>query len=332
MRLRDYQNKLKSVLADIENLAIKTETPNALILNEVTIKGLNNFNKGIKLLQELKLFNKITADFNNSIFSNRIEDSFIIDNTKAKILQELRKQLIADINNLLIIIDSIIKDEDSNIINIKVPESVSSLSDLKEFINNLDLMCCIFKEFACDIKFKGVYSGSVWFALLIGIGTFAKPCINFLFDIADKALILRNKKLDGDRKLLEIEELKQNLDMQQYENIYNIRKLKNEEEYTVLKVELAKKALDILNKTEQHIANKNEVLEKAKFSIEKMGELLDKGMEIQPAFNASEDVLQLSEQFKEKLEKHKNHVIGLNSQKLIESEIDNSEKESEDKS
>ena len=60
------------------------------------------------------------------------------------------------------------------------------------------------------------------------------------------------------------------------------------------------------------------MIEKTKISLEKLGELIDEGMEIRPALNAPEEVKQISEQFNISLEEHKKILIGINSQKLIE--------------
>ena len=153
---------------------------------------------------------------------------------------------------------------------------------------------------------------------MIGTALAAKPCINFLFDIAKKGLELRNLKLDGDRKILEIEELKGKLEEQDFQKVINARKAENEEKYDQLKYKYAEESISVLKTLKDNLSNENEVIEKAKMAIEKIGELIDNGMEVKLAYNASEEIKTILAQYNEKLEEHKQFVIGVNKQKLIE--------------
>lgn len=320
MRLRDYQQLLERSIIVIKKISMTIIKNNSNYgrPNDVRVSGLVEFNDIISKFEKIELFGNLVTKIKKLEHYNRATDDIVVTEGDYNDLNNLRNKLLNQIENLKDAIDNILPIEDANTINFKLPSSISDISEVKDFINNFDLILHVYKEFSCDIKFQGVDSGSSWIVVAFAALPLAKKCIMFLFEMAEKSLELRNLKLEGDRKKLELEELKANITSKEYDNIVKARELKNEEDCAKLKETIAKKLLSNLELEEQYITNKNEVLEKIKMSLDKMGELLDLGMEIKPALNAPEEVKQISGQFNISLEEHKKILIGINPQKLIE--------------
>lgn len=323
MRLRDYQNLLEINIKRLKSvtLSIVGGTPRGLI-REYKISGLIEFNTVVEEYQNTNLFNDVTKNYKNFDFLKRTKNEIILDENEYKQLKSMVDSLNIQSNNLKIAIDNILKNEDKNTINLKVPSSISNISDFRDFINNLDLMFHVYKELSCDINFKGVDSGSSWIVVAFAASPIVKKCIEFFLEIAEKSLELRNLKLDGDRKKLELEELKQKISAKEYNNLIKARQEKNEENYANLREAIAIQLLNNLKLEEIEITNRNELIEKTKMSLDKMGELLDAGMEIKPALNASEEVKHISDNLNKALDEHKKFLIGLSQQKLIEQKND----------
>ena len=320
MRLRDYQYLLDQCINLLNNLSgqIIRNNSNRGMQNDFKVIGLKSFNKAIKLLREHHLFENKLKELDAIKYIDRASDDIVILQNEYNNLKSIRDNIITQAQNLKATIDNILPEEDDNSLNLKIPEDISTISELNDFISNLDLIFHIYKEFNCEVNFKGVETGSSWITVLIGTALAAKPCINFLFDIAKKGLELRNLKLDGDRKILEIEELKGKLEEQDFQKVINARKAENEEKYDQLKYKYAEESISVLKTLKDNLSNENEVIEKAKMAIEKIGELIDNGMEVKLAYNASEEIKTILAQYNEKLEEHKQFVIGVNKQKLIE--------------
>lgn len=321
MRLRDYQNLLKEVLFKLKQIN-KTNVPNQTrglgVVNDAKVSGLIEYNQAIDKLIQVHLFEELTSKIRSYDVFHRGENEVIVQDSSWTSFKSLNEKLIIRIEDLIGVVNNILPKEDCNSLNLKIPENISTISELNDFVSNLDLIFHIYKEFNCEVDFKGVETGSSWITVLIGKALIAKPCIDFLFDIAKKSLELRNLKLDGDRKILEINELRGRLEEQEFQKFINVRKAENEEKYDQLKCKFAEESISLLKTLKDDLSNKNEVIEKTKMAIEKIGELIDKGMEIKLAYNASEEMKVISTQYNEMLEKHKQFVIGLNTQKLIE--------------
>lgn len=325
MRLRDYQNLLQEVLVSLRQLnktTIQNNTRGLGIVNDAKVLGLIEYNRAIDKLLNANVFIDVIAKIRTYEVFHRIENEVIVAESSWNSLKDLNNKLIMRIEDLLNTINNILPIENEESINLKIPQDITNVSELKDFIANIDLIFHVYKDFNYKVNFTGVETGSAWISILIGVGVAAKPCIEFLFKIAEKSLELRNLKLEGDRKTLEIEELKGKISAQEYEKVIKARKEKNDEEYDKLKIKLAKETLKILKAQNEKYSNENEILEKTKISLEKIGELIDKGMEIVPAFNAPEEIKVLSTDYCQKLEEHKNKMIGLNNQKLLEQKDD----------
>lgn len=331
MRLRDYQQLLERCLNLLNKLSsqIVRNNSNRGLPNDLKIAGISSFNEAVLLLKECRLFQDKLNELDKMEYINRVSDDVVIDQNEYNKLKSIRDAIILQASNLKSAIESILDSEKENTINIKIPPSVSTMSELKDFINDLDVVFRVYNEISCDVSFRGVDSGSAWFVIALGAMPVAKKCIEFLFSMAKKCLELRNLKLDGDRKALEIEELKNRITEKEFKAVQAARIAENNEKYSQKRNLIAEEILKILKLEEEKVANENEVIEKVKVALDKLGELLDNGMEIKPALNAPEEIKQISANFYSALEEHKNLSIGISSQKLIEqrNNVDNSEKE-----
>lgn len=329
MRLRDYQQLLEKCLNLLNRLSsqIVRNNSNRGIPNDLKVTGVSSFNEAVLLLKECGLFQDKLNELDKMAYINRVSDDVIIDQNEYNKLKSIRDAIVLQAQNLKITIDNILKNEEVNVINIKIPSKVVTISELKDFINDLDLVFKVYSDISCNVNFKGVDSGSAWLVVLLGAMPMAKKCIEFLFSMAEKCLELRNLKLEGDRKLLEIEEIKNRIKKDDFEKFQSARIAQNNEEYSKKRNLIAEGVLKILKLEEEKVANENEVIEKVKIALDKLGELLDNGMEIMPALSAPEEIKQISSNFYSALEEHKNVLIGISSQKLIEHKVNNEQQD-----
>ena len=329
MRLRDYQNLLEINIKRLKSVTLSVAGTSRGLIHDYKMSGLFEFNKVVDEYQNVGLFNDVIKNYKNFDFLKRMKDEIILDENEYKQLKSIVDNLKIQSNNLKIVIDSILKNEDKNTINLKIPSSISNISEFRNFIDNLDLMFHVYRELSCDINFNGVDSGSSWIVVAFAAGSIVKKCIEFILEIAEKSLELRKLKLDGDRKKLELEELKHKISIKEYNNIIRAREEENDKNYSNLRETIAIQLLYNLKLEEKEIKNRNELIEKTKIALDKMGELLDLGMEIKPALNASEEIKQISDNFNKALDEHKKFLIGLSQQKLIEQKNDLEDKKSE---
>ena len=307
MRLRDYQKLLE------ENTPLlKIEFSN--VPNNGSLKQLTSYVNAMRaahIFEENNLFIDLIASIKNydDVYNNNYEP-FIVHSSIASDVSNIISNLSKSAKTLKNTIDNILATENENCIYFKLPE-YKNIDELADFFNTLRLILKVFNYLGEEPKFNGFDTGSEYVQFCFA----AMPCLILLYQIADKSLALRNKKLEGDKTVAEIEKLKsekQNLDADSINKIIQGLKDTNEGE---------------LNKLKDNGEFKNLL----SVALEKSGLLLEKGMKLIPALTTSQEIMQLSSDLNKHITTYQNAYIGIREMRLLTEQKDenNSPKDNE---
>ena len=324
MRLRDYQKLLE------ENTPLlKIEFSN--VPNNGSLKQLTSYVNAMRaahIFEENNLFIDLIASIKNydDVYNNNYEP-FIVHSSIASDVSNIISNLSKSAKTLKNTIDNILATENENCIYFKLPE-YKNIDELADFFNTLRLILKVFNYLGEEPKFNGFDTGSEYVQFCFA----AMPCLILLYQIADKSLALRNKKLEGDKTVAEIEKLKsekQNLDADSINKIIQGLKDTNEGELNKLKDNLTEEIISIAELNDKK--NDGEFKNLLSVALEKSGLLLEKGMKLIPALTTSQEIMQLSSDLNKHITTNQNAYIGIREMRLLTEQKDenNSPKDNE---
>ena len=171
MRIGEIKKKIEVVSNDQKHLVIESEPLYGGQAQRV--KNYNQIITAINILSEQK-WNDANIDEIKAI-----QDEFGLEMAVVDLPQEKFNQLVAYINIInqklpvfLLMLETFTDEQEQQIINVKLPENISSLGDLTVLNNRLEKL---FKEFGVDgsFEFKSFDKGTIWYEILItGVSTF----------------------------------------------------------------------------------------------------------------------------------------------------------------
>lgn len=327
MRLRDYQNLLKEILFKLKQISktnVQNQTRGLGIVNDAKVAGLMEYNQAIDKLIQAKLFEDLTTEIRAYEVFHRAENEVIVRDSSWNGLKSLNEKLINRIQDLVNTLNNILTEENRESINIKLPE-YKTFEEYNNFFKSLKIVFTPFDFLQINTNLNNFETGSKWINI-----SFNKPSkedlktialyVLLFFNMANGSLDLRNKYLEGEKSIAYIKQYETQVSEQERKKLleaFEILYKTDNSKYEQYKEELVKK---ILTDSGIELSNEkqNEIKPRIGTSIEIMGKLMDEGMEIVPALNAPDEIKILSTNYNEKLEEHKNLMIGLNTQKLIE--------------
>ena len=338
MRLRDYQYLLDQCINLLNKLSgqIIRNNTNRGIQNDFKVIGLKSFNKAINLLKEHNLFEDKLKELEAIKYIDRASDDIVILQNEYNNLKSIRDNIITQAQNLKATIDNILPTEDEYSINIKLPE-YKTFEEYNNLFKSLKTVFSTFDHLQYVTELKNFETGSKWITI-----KFEKPntediksiilAISILFNMANFSLDLRNKYLEGEKSIAYIKQCE--IQANEYErkkllDAYDILQKQNNEKYNSYKEQLIEKILKDSG-LELDNTQKNDITPRISASMEKLGELLDDGLELKTALNAPEDIKQISENFNISLEEHKKIQLSINPQKLLEQKNDDKDVANED--
>jgi hypothetical protein len=244
-----------------------------------TLHGLIDLRRVLNELESLELFSTITVKLKNSVIFTSANDRMNVQNGEAQNINNELTFLKTLIQNFLNILLRTIPEENSNSINIKLPE-VSDFDDLSKVSREIHLaltQVILNDEINGETKIVSVENGSIWFNVFVGI-----TALPVVASLAWSAAVIYKKIQEG--KLLE----------QQVRGL----KVKNDSLEDILKAQRAETELMIQAEAEhinsEHFKeNAPENIERIKNSISTLADLIGKGAEIHPALVAPENVSNL---------------------------------------
>ena len=315
MRLRDYQKLLG------ENIPLLKITFSN-VTNNANLKQLTNYVNAMKathIFEENGLFIDLIASIKNyvDIYNNNYEP-FIVYSSVANDINNIINNLSKNATTLKHTIDNILATENENCIYFKLPE-YKNIDELADFFNTLRLILKIFNYLGEEPKFNGFDTGSEYVQFCFT----AVPFLILLYQIADKSLALRNKKLEGDKTIAEIEKLKsekRNLDADSIDKIIQGLKETNEQELNKLKDNLTEEIISIVELNDKK--NDGEFKNLLCVALEKSGLLLEKGMKLIPALTTSQEIMQLSSELNKHIQMYQNAYIGIREIRLLTEQKD----------
>jgi len=316
MRLRDYQDIINRAIPIVNAVEIVLNTNNG-VNSLYTIRKIQPF---IKILDELKnaeienaLIDKILATPN---FKNNIESEIIVNQNTKNNFDTQRNSLSKALTNFQLLLKNVLSEENSNNLNIKLPDEISSIKDYVTFFTELENICYPFKYIQQEINIVNFDVGSKW----IGIEFPDSISAGFFVSLAGKGADLFNKILESRKLISEIEKNKSEQTAANLKainatiDIINKNQKKELEDY---KEQLIKEAMTESKFVLKEEINENEFDNFVRIALEKLGSLLIKGMEIVPALNAKTEVKQLSQKANTNIEEKKKLIIGCDNLKYI---------------
>ena len=319
MRLRDYQ-KLLTENIPLLNIEI-TSVPNNSGLRQLTkyVEAM----RVMHIFEENGLFVDLITSMNKykDVYNNNYEP-FVVNSTLANDVSNLVNSLLKSANTLKNTIDNILATENENCIYFKLPE-YENIDELSEFFNSLKLILKVFNYIGEEPRFKGFDTGSEYVQFCFA----ATPFLILLYQIADKSLSLRNKKLEGDMTIAEIEKLKsekKNLDINSVCKILDGLKESNNEELNTLKEQLIQEIIS-LSGVDNTKKDDGEFKNLLGIALEKAGILIEKGMKLIPSLTTPEEVKQIAGDLDKHIKIYQNAYIGINEMRLLAKRENNDE-------
>jgi len=328
MRLRDYQKLLE------DNI------PNILT---ITGEGVPNNSSVIKLRTYITSMNAIHAFENSNLFPDLIEkikqftevynnnyEPFIIASNDYNTISSIVEKINEAAKSFKATLDRILSEENENSVNFKLPK-YSSIDELIEFFNDLKPILSVFQYQGVKAEFQGFDTGSEWIQFLLN-GTYI--CAPLLYIMADKSLILRNKKLEGDKYKAEIEKLKSeklSIDIKNVSEIINKIDEIQLKERTELKEKLIEQIIVESGVSLSKNNNRNEFKTRIGLALDKLGGLIEKGMKIVPAISAPSEIKELSLSLDKQIDTYQAAYLGISEMKLLTNNINETIEEDSNK-
>lgn len=315
MRLRDYQDLINRAIPIIEKFTISQQSISGYP-GTYQVSNVQNFLRIIEELNQAHLFiDEISKIIQTPNLNNSIENTITINNQSKTSLSTLRTNLLSSAKLLQKTLKEVLSEEDENVLNIKLPEKYSSISDYIRFFEEIKDICSPFKYVNEEVTITNFDVGTEWIGLKL-----AESGIKLFISIADKSATLFNKILESKKIIAEIDKLKTENTGQKLKalettiDIINKNSDQELEEFkTILIEEAIKESKFVLDKN----LNDNEFKNLLRIAIYKMGNLLLQGMEIVPAINAKPEVKQLSQKASKNIEEKRKLIIGCDNLKYI---------------
>ena len=286
MRLYNTYYLCKEYIDDIKELEYKT----IITGSSYELQNWENCKKGMTVIRQIPFLKWYVDDFYESVpvFTREDENPKIDSDTRNRLISK-QKSLIKKMETVIELYESLDIGANENGIDVKIP-SCDSLKEYTAYLKELDFVfsqCPFLRHSEGEIKFRTVDVGSQWLTFLIAAtaGTAAVSYIlNNLAILVDKAVQVKSHLLS----------------LKQQEEILRSQKLQNDiletsvESFKLLKSHYLSEAVkEIENMNEESRLENGEERGKAEKSLEKLCDLLDKGVEIYASIDADRQIQML---------------------------------------
>lgn len=262
---------------------------------ENMLKFLHHDKKALSKNDLSALFTIVNDLKNIDLFSNQVKNinayRHLINSDKKTdvndiaLLSDMFQSFLNRIEDILFIFDSINIFVDEEIgINIKMP-TINDLTDFKNYIDDLEFVftkCPFLQDEKEKFKFNTVDNGSVWLILgITGISiTVGSILLNNVVAFIDKCFVIRSHRLTCLKQKLEIE--KSNFEQKEKDSlIESIQK--------IYKISIDN-AIRELEESTGHKLTDGDEKGRTENSIEKMNQLIDKGLQIYSSIGCPDEV------------------------------------------
>lgn len=280
MKLNDIQRILENSVSKLDFEVTETNKAenNIPIVN---LLGLNQYRAALNEIEKTSLIaNEIERLRQTPIYTS-FRDTIILRRTEADKIIEIKEQIRIIANGILESLRSIAVPHLENSIVIKLPNDISDFDNLSKVSSELQTILSqsiINKHINGEIKIQSVENGSIWIEVYVGTAA----ALTLVASLTWSAMVIYKKLQEG--KIFH----------QYAEGL----KIKNE---NLKEMQIAQKTqLDLLIEAEatnlmnEHFENvEPEQLERLKYSVRMLSELIDKGAEVHAALNTPETVANL---------------------------------------
>lgn len=270
---------------------IKNELRNASSIFEFTVSaasnnqglhfiGLNNIREIINILDRLGLFKDQVDFLKKSAIYTTSSDSMNINSGEGSQIKTNLDQLKILLSNIEKMLDSVVPEESEDSINIKLPNYVNTFAELSEVskqINNALIQPLRESDIKCETTISSVENGSIWINLYLSCG----PGLLLVAKLIHSAIIIRKEKFNGDYLKEQARELKKRNDKIDVEEFEKATLLKERET-------IENQAEQI--KSEYFTQASPEDVERIKFALTTLTDLLNKGLMVKHSISSSKEV------------------------------------------
>lgn len=315
MRLRDYQDLIDRAIPAFEQLII----PNSSISGYPGMYLITNVQNFLKIAEELGKTNL----FNNNIgklytipnFKNSAENTVTVNTQSKNLLNTVKTETITAMKLLQQTLLGVLQEEDTDTLNIKLPEQYSSIDDYISFFEDIKDVCLPFKYIKEEVVVSNFDVGTEWIGLkFIGSGA------ALFLSLADKGANLFHHVLECQKTIEEMEKAKIDKSASKLkiiEQAIEILRADKERERKAYIDQLIEEAINESKMVLNDDINKNEFKNYLRNALEKISSLLIQGMEIVPAIKAKPEIKQLSQKATQNIEQKRKLVIGCDNLKYL---------------
>lgn len=315
MRLRDYQDLIDRAIPVFEQLTI----PNNPINGYPGIYQITNVQNFLKMVEELhgtKLFeDKISKLYAIQNFRNSVENTITVNNQSKTILSTVKTETITAMKLLQQTLLGVLPEEDTDTLNIKLPEQYSSIDDYISFFGDIKDVCLPFKYIKEEVVVSNFDVGTEWIGLkFIGSGA------ALFLSLADKGANLFHHVLECQKTIEELEKVKLDKSASKLKIIEQTIEMLRADKENDRKAYIDQLIEEAINESKMVLnddINKNEFKNYLRIALEKISSLLIQGMEIVPAIKAKPEIKQLSQKATQNIEEKRKLVIGCDNLKYL---------------
>lgn len=277
MKLYSIYKTCKEVLFLLEKCRVES----VVTYNEfqITVEGWNYFASSFEMLRELKIFDEEIDKIIEIIPSEYMSlDNWEVESNESTMVDCI-DALRHGVNTIVKMYESFGYSKQEIGIDIKMPEG-----DFSAFVNNVKTIefiltqCPTLKVTDAEIKFNNVDVGSTWLTFVV-IGSGAIILLNNIASLIDKAIMLRSR-------LISVKQHEELLRTMQVKNEFAERMINDFNDY---KKEIMNHMLRKLE-TDEIQYKDGEERDKEKLALEKMVDLLNKGMEFYASIDTPNEV------------------------------------------
>lgn len=277
MRLYTIYKLCKSNIDNLKQCDINSDYLNGEFVT--TVKGWLITKKSVEQLYTIKAFQDITLKIYEWVpIFYRDADQWKISGSSSGFAVDMQK-LIQQVDAVIGVYESFGFEESKLGIDIRMPNG-----DFKDFVVNIKSLeyifnqCPLLKVNDGEIRFNNVDVGSTWLTFLL-IGTGATIIAQNLAALVDKAIALKSH-------LILLKQQEEALRKEQFQNdILEATKVT----FNLLRETTINQYLDDLQSEEISFTDAEE-RDKTKLALEKLADLIDKGMEIYASIDSPDEI------------------------------------------
>lgn len=285
MKLGDIYYRCRRCYNTIKNIRIIEKS-----LNNYYIDGLSCISYVFDELKDIKCLEEEYIEFSDSVGYDMQEKKFEDYTISMDDFEKAREKILASIRCIMKMYEELgIKSKEDIGLDIKFPIA-KNFSDFRKDIDELDFIltkCPFFQDEKESLRFENVDIGSFWltFALVGGSIVGGSILLNNIAAFVDKCIVIRSHYLT-------IQQQKANMEKAQVEQKEKEEIIKALNRYYKIAVDNAISELEEITNCKLQDGDERGRVEQ---SIEKMGKLIDKGMQIYATIDSPEETKVLFE-------------------------------------